>query len=62
MARGVDFSRLVMAAGFVMSAAAFAWESFGITSGAEFATFIGPEDSGRARLRPHVRPPLAHGG
>lgn len=42
VARGVD-SRVVMAAGFVMSAVAFAWESSGITSGAEFASFIGPE-------------------
>ena len=42
VARGVD-SRLVMAVGFVMSAVAFAWESFGITSGSEFTTFIGPE-------------------
>jgi MFS transporter, DHA2 family, multidrug resistance protein len=42
VARGVD-SRFVMAAGFVMSAAAFVWESLGITSSSEFATFIGPE-------------------
>ncbi len=42
VARGVD-SRFVMSAGFVMSAAAFAWEFFGVTSGSEFATFIGPE-------------------
>jgi DHA2 family multidrug resistance protein len=42
VARGLD-SRFVMSAGFVMSAAAFAWESFSVTSGSEFATFIGPE-------------------
>jgi DHA2 family multidrug resistance protein len=42
VARGVD-SRFVMATGFVMSAAAFAWESLGITSGSEASTFIGPE-------------------
>jgi DHA2 family multidrug resistance protein len=42
VACGVD-SRIVMATGFAMSAAAFAWESLGVTSGSDFATFVGPE-------------------
>jgi MFS transporter, DHA2 family, multidrug resistance protein len=42
VARGVD-SRVVMSVGFATSAVAFVWESFGISSGSEFATFIGPE-------------------
>jgi DHA2 family multidrug resistance protein len=42
VARGID-SRFVIAAGFSLSALAFAWEATGITSASAVSTFIGPE-------------------
>jgi MFS transporter, DHA2 family, multidrug resistance protein len=42
MARGID-SRYIIASGFGISMLAFLWESSGVTSGAEFNTFVGAE-------------------
>jgi DHA2 family multidrug resistance protein len=42
LSRGVD-SRFVISSGFALSMLAFLWEAAGVTSGADFHTFVGAE-------------------